>query len=186
MRSSRRKSTQQNVSSVFPTDVKNQPIQTRVLRYVVTGTTAIENDTIYVGNLLSLLCVALGGNTTGCISLIKAVRIDQIKIWGVSTVSSVNPLNFTKVSLTWRGIFGQGAKLVAYGNSEHPSKIVASPPPASDAAQWHNRTDATLTTPLMEIDAPSGSIIDLHFSYVLDDGTTATIVTGKQIGRAHV
>ncbi len=157
-------------STVFPTNTKSQPIQTRKMRFAATTS---GTSVVYRNCLLSLFATAATATTsTVGAALIRSIKVDRVALWAHGTGSE----DFISVRLIWSSSLAAQVETVATGNAVHPAHITEAPPKDTRAGFWSLRNQNE-SEELFRIEVPSSStvIVDVTFSYTLDDGGAATV-----------
>ncbi len=164
-----------STNPAFPSPIKSHPAQSRIIRYRMGSSTTQD---VTVQDMLRLIATGTASSTTKVL-LFDSVRLDRVCAWGVDSTAAQST-NLTKLSLRWGvGVNGVGnqQELVTYGTNSSPAHISAVPPTDSLSGFWLTQSiDNPSTTVLFTLDAPVGSVVDIHFTYVLGDATST--VTG--------
>jgi len=161
-----------SIRNDFPVQVKSKPIQNRVFRFMTSACNAVP---IFRRSLLSLLAASTTSGTGGnLITLIGAIKINQVVIWAGTPISG----NFTSITLEWQDLRGSNSQVTDTGSLSKPAHVVGKPEAASTAAMWSNViATGFYNEPIMNITCEADSIIDLHVSYVLTDGGAPNFIT---------
>ncbi len=129
-------------------------------------------------SLGDLLCQA--ATATSAYQMASAVRIRRVEIWGPPS-STLTPVTVTcEFAGASAGSFGPSqVKSDTSVGATRVAHVVASPPRDSQASQWQSSSS---TGVLFVLTYPSGAIIDIHYSFTMQDRTGATAVTGAVAG----
>jgi len=154
--------------------IQNQPKQVRVIRY---RATSLGNaTTITRGDILNAL-VAVTNTSTSAIPLFRAVRLDRIKFVAYADDTS-GP---ETLCFKWTGDRSPETCVTTVCSNAVPAVLVVRPPERSLAGYW-STIDADTTEVLFRIDAFTPDLyMDLHITYILDDGgvTTQTLASAS-------
>ncbi len=142
----------------------------KVFRFKATG--ASTGSVIKVSDISDLLCMA--ATATSAYALASAIRVTKVEMWG--------PMDSTLAPVTVSCDFaGQTAGSVGPSSLKSDTSLgtrgahlVAKPPKDSQASLWQpNNSSSTLFTLIF----PAGAIVDLHYSFVIQESAGATAVT---------
>lgn len=149
------------------------------------STSASTGSAIKVSDISDLLCMA--ATTTSAYALASAIRVTKVEMWG--------PMASTLVPVTISCDFsGQSAGSVGPSSLKSDTSVgfraahlVAKPPKDSQASLWQpNNSAATLFTMVY----PSGTIVDLHYSFVIQETASVQAVTaavaGATVGQVYL
>lgn len=129
--------------------------------------------------LQDLLCMAT--TTTTASRLAASMKIKKICLWGPmsSTLAPVT-VSLEYASDTSAG-FGTPNKLMSDTSmgTSHPAYVCGAPPKNSLPDMWHSRISASN---LFTISGPVNTVIDVHLTYVLQNGETPVAVTSAVVG----
>jgi len=159
-----------------PPQIKANPIVKHKFRFSsATGTT-----TEITSNNLITCCGNIATTTTNVRAIAYAVKVNQISIWSPPAAQGSN----STCSVNW---FGLNSPNVLISDTTvsvaTPALIHSKPPPKSVAAFWNN---GGTNNSVIDITAPSGSIIDVDLSFVFNDnangaGLSSTVIA-KTVG----
>lgn len=154
-------------NSHFPPDVKQNPIFSRVIRYVATATQT--NLSITPLNIIQCCFFTTTNGSTSGILIANAIRIRRISMYfAASDFTTTAPLSFR-----WKGFQNAPEELITdRGTSTVPACIKVMPPRDSVGGYWYSVDAPTATSALFEIDCPSGTILDLDFEFTMTDSNT--------------
>jgi hypothetical protein len=162
--------------------VKQKPQLVRNFRFENVG-----GDDLIIVTRACLLKLLVQSATTGSGNLSKtifsSIKINHISLWG-SNIST----EFSTVSLEWESQRGPAVLLTDTGTLSSPAHISTKPPRESLAGYWSQvSTLDTRNEPLFRVSSPLHSIIDVHVSFVLSDGSAEgidllTVPPGTYIG----
>lgn len=135
---------------------------------------------IKASDLGDMICMA--ATATSAYQLARTVKLNSIRIWGPPADTLV-PVT---VSLEWAGITTatQGSSLTVSDTSigsTTPACVRGSPPRTARASQWQLATDVGV---LCTIIVPLNAIIDVRYSFVMEEKSGVTSVTGAVAGAA--
>ena len=153
--------------SFFPPTIKQKPLQNRVFRYITAED--VTNAPITRKCLLSLI---LAGTVPAAppyymSTILSAVRLDRICIWSIPQA----PELFSNIALEWQDTRGCATLLNDQGSPTRPAHISSRPPMNSTSGMWSGLSPTYLNEPLFYISVPAGTVIDMHVTYVLSDGS---------------
>jgi hypothetical protein len=153
--------------SFFPPTIKQKPQQVRVFRYVTSED--VTNEPVTRKCMLSLILAGDVPNTGPqyIATIISAIRLDRICMWSIPQA----PELFSNIALEWQDTRGSAVLLNDQGSPTRPAHITSSPPKDSTAGMWSGLSTTYYNEPLFYLSAPAGTVIDLHVTYVLADGT---------------
>lgn len=131
-------------------------------------------------DLGDLICMA--ATATSAYQLARTVRLEKITVWGPPADTLV-PVT---TSLEWAGTTAavQGNSMTVSDTSigaTTPSCVSGRPPRAARASQWQLATDVGVLCTLI---VPLNAIIDVHYSFVIEEKSGSTSVTGAVAGAA--
>ncbi len=158
-----------------------QAVRSFIIRYEVQS--ALANNLTH-GNLMSFLGV-FATSTTSTAYLAYSYKLTRVRLWGpVGTGSSV-----TKLKVDWatstNNVYAPSSTYTAQsmGGAEL-AYLDCKPPRNSASAMWHTAS----TDVALYLEASVGSIVEFHFSFVLNDdnaGLSGPTVTGASLGTLY-
>jgi hypothetical protein len=131
-------------------------------RYTVA--TAISGSTGLITRYDVLNFLVVGFSANSVYRLAGAVRVDKVEMWYSGAAGTVTPM-----CITWDSVAAPFTikSDVTLGTS-HPSHIV-SRPPKTGSANWWCVSASNESDNLFLLNAPAGTVIDVHYSYTLMD-----------------
>lgn len=153
------------------TEINNQPIQTRSIRYEGTSITDFDFQSVYGYRLISMGLTS----TTTRYGLIEAYRLQSVSI----TLLPTSATNSGTFSFQWEGQRSLHTEDTLIYTPAVPSRWTFRPPEESLASYWVNaQDDNSLIGDLFHFQVDNTTvtvIMDLHFEYMLfADGTSDT------------
>jgi hypothetical protein len=160
------------------TEIKNVPIQTRVMRYQSPSTAT--QFTFRTTDLL--LMIMFSDTTTSAYSLMSAVKLKRIKL---SLMPDQTDLSGACV-LTWLGQFAPNSEFTMLYMAGVPMTENFYPPDSSVVSWWI--TDTTDAQDIFDITLSTAIpfILDIEFEWTLPGDNTATstlVISGGTAGR---
>jgi len=135
-----------------------------MFRYTSGATSAFS---ITRGNLLNtLLCGTFAASPATAARLISGVKLNQIE---VRTLTAATDVSSATITIEWTSTLGPSSEVSDTGTPLHPPFLHTSPPRSSLASFW-SLTGSQESEVLFILTVPQFSIIDVWFSYVLQDG----------------
>jgi len=162
----------------FPGDVKQKPIQNRLIRYFV-ATALVSFDL----TMESILASILFGNATNtnAYSIFETVRLKRISIYCVPT--SGFDVQTNSVSFRWLDQNLPDEEITDRGTLTEPACLKLVPPRNSILNMWFRSNSPTLSTPCCVLSVPEGGIIDIEFEHIITDVSgTAYVLTVQPVG----
>jgi len=171
----------------IPGPYNPQKIMKMRIRYVATGQTGDDSLTAYQFSITRQLMLqrlavsgSVGSTTYG--RLCQSVRLDKIEIWGVGPRQPLTGSGFGgtttgmySVAINWGGPDTPDVLHTANGTSTFPPRLTSVPPKNSYASMWSNKT-FNETDALCGIQVVYQDVIDVYFSYILDNGPMVTFL----------
>ncbi len=162
-----------------PSNQANIEVSNKMIRYneVTTSTTVIDRK-----DLLNL--VVLPDTTTTAYGLLKSIKINRIRIWGVVSTAT-NPIGTGGDNVvTWSSTLGKEVTVRSTQMGIAPSYLDTRPPVNSLAGFWTSAS-STLTENLVSIDAENGSIIDIEYAIIFanDNASRNFAITTGVVGK---
>lgn len=155
----------------------------QVIRFQASS--ALAGITLSPLSLLDMWCLATG--TTAAYRVADSVRLRKIEMWG-PMASNLSPVTTTLEWAAQAGVVGSPSKLVSDTSmgSSRPAYVTSSPPQGSVQDLWQNSGSAALAL----LTGPTGTIVDIHLSYRVQDKVTQTAVTaavaGATVGQVYI
>ncbi len=150
--------------------IKNNPIQTRCMRYVGTITSSTE---FRVADMTTILLAVTSGSTSA-IKLFEAVLIRSVAI----TCLPAADTNAGTFAFTWVGEREPDTVETMFYSLGQPDRWVFKPPPGSLAGFWVTQDTSETTNSIFKLDPDNSTvkiILDLSFEYVMCDGASTTL-----------
>lgn len=141
-----------------------------MFRYAAGGTGTFS---ITRGNLLNTLLCGTSVAPAQAARLISGVKLNQIE---VRTLTASSDVTSATISIEWTSTLGPSSEVSDTGTPLHPPFLHTSPPRSSLASFW-SLTGSQESDVLMLLTVTQNSVIDVWFSYVLQDGQTPVIVS---------
>jgi len=169
-------------SASHPPPLTIQPVLKMKLRFVSTGAVAAQSFTY--ANLSSMLGI-IAETTTAANFLSLAFKFRGMRVWGpvatagtpvtVSCTMTQPSADFVTPPKTWTDTS------ISY---DHPAFLNIRPPPGSLASKWHSSAQ---TDEIFSLSFPTGSTVDIDFSYVLCDlgFLTGIVIAGGTVGEIY-
>jgi hypothetical protein len=148
-----------------PYPFNNNPTYRRTFAYESSASES-KDAVVVTSNCLECLMFAASSSTSGT-SIVGAVRIVEVEMWGVS--SSVSN-EFSQMSLTWDTDYGPLRQITASGNTVMAGHIRSRPPRRSFAELWHNF--GAPNDNLFSLSGPVGTIVYVTIDFTLVDKTS--------------
>lgn len=148
----------------------------KVLRFK--SNAAMSGLAISAVNLLDLLCMA--DTTTSAFRLMSSVLLRKVEIWG-PMASDLSPVTVSAEFQTdaSTGIGGSNAlKSDTSMGSTRCAYVGFKPRTNSLASLWQGRASVQS---LMKLSGPTGSIVDVHLTFVLQNGETPLAVANALV-----
>lgn len=137
------------------------------------STAAVDQPIRRVDLLQHLL---LGAGATSAFRVIVGFRLKSVAIWAIA---GNNPTTAATATCSVEWLSEQGPTSIRSDTSlglAQPAHILASPPPGSLAGFWSVQGSSESTS-LFLITCPIGSVVDITYEFILQNGETATSVT---------
>jgi len=156
-------------------------------RFRFQASAPLVNTIIGTANLLGLLKMAV--TATSAQSLLTAVRIKRVAIWGPPAADLV-PVTTSIEYSVGTGAANIGNRPRVFSDTSVGSTRVAavsiSPDPQSAASMWQLRqTTATTNGAVFILNGPANSIVDVDMDVVIQNGETASaaaVTVGATVG----
>jgi len=152
------------------------------LRYQVTS--AESNFTVLIADIFDTISMA--ASTTVGYTLFNAIKLNYVEMWSMSLTGAPNTVSCT-YNLDGNSIDSPGIckSDTSLGVAE-PAHIKFSPPPKSAASFWQTYSSENL----FFITAPTNTIIDICFDYVVNNGPNAassnqSAMAGATVGTTY-
>lgn len=161
----------QRPNARFPGDIKQLPIQTRVIRYI-TGSQQVDQG--ITPRMLLRQLVSVTSAQTAAVAIIGSVKLKRVSMYFVPSTNDFDT-SANVVSLNWTGILNSPETLITdRGTATVPACIKVVPPPNSQAGFWFDPNSTGFTSDLFVINCPANTVIDIEFDYVIVDGAAHT------------
>lgn len=159
----------------------------RSIKIRMVATTAAFVDQITFAELSSALGIIATSATTA-VYLSSLIRLREIEVWGNIATAGVPVV----ATLSWRspasGFFESPP--VTHSDTgisfDRPAHLKCKPPQGSVASKWHSSIS---TDPVVDLRAPTGSIVDFTMDFVISDALTilaqqvvAPVLVGATVG----
>jgi hypothetical protein len=156
----------------FPSSIKQKPSLARVVRFVVDNSTNGPTYTITRGDLLRIFGFYLEqSSSTYGVFLFNAVKLERVCMWASNDTTA-----FSSLSLEWLNPAGPQNLQTDTGTLTKPAHVSSSPPRNSPLGFWSTTNNSSES--LFRITVPLGAIIDVHLTFVMEDGTGLSIFSG--------
>lgn len=172
------------------TPITNGPNQLKTnieVRHQFRFTSSSAAATTIAANTLLTACGVVASTAILGYSVNTTVKVNRVEIW--SPVSAQGA--FTTCSVLFPSTNQSQSREITDTSVSvtTPAHVVATPPPLSLCSFWNNGlTVGGAADPLFTLVAPSGSIIDVWVSLVLNDGVTpitAAVLVGATVGTLY-
>jgi hypothetical protein len=110
--------------------------------------------------------------TTAHARILSGFKVNRIKMWTIGSAGVVVP---TTCSVEWTSTYGPSRIISDTSMSVAPAHINSKPPPQSLASFW-SLTGSNEGDVVMIISVPQGTVIDLDYTIILQNGETAVNV----------
>jgi hypothetical protein len=138
------------------------PINKMTVRYTVVSPVSGSSGLITRYDALNFLVMGFSANSVYRIA--GAVHVDKVEMWLSSATTSAQPF-----SLTWDSVSAPFTiKSDVQMGTNRPAHII-SKPPANGAPRWWSVTGSNESDNLFLLNCPTGTVIDVHYSYTLMD-----------------
>jgi len=156
------------------TEINNKPIQTRCIRYQLTGVISRSVPALFNSNDLRHI---IGFVTSGAASYYPV--IDSVKLLRVGlTVLSEDSITAGSFSFNWKGSNAPDITETMFFSPGVPARRNFYPPEDSSARWWYD--NASTTTDLFQLYMSNNEIplffLDIEFEYNLQDGASVNSV----------
>lgn len=161
-----------NISELPP--INNTPIQVRCMRYQGSITSYTE---FRVGDITTMLLGVTNSSSTAIV-LMEAVRLQRL----VVTLLPNSTTNAGTFALSWDGEREPHLTQTMFYTMGTPARWSFTPPEGSLATFWFNQDTSETTSTVFRLDPDNSTvevILDIHFEYVLADGSTDTLTLGS-------
>jgi len=164
----------------FPRDIHMKPIQRRLIRYFVNA--AMNTQSLTPESILASM-LAVNSVNTNAVSIFDCIRVVRISLYWVPSGN----FDVQGNSLTFRWIDQNlpDELFTDRGTLTEPACLKVIPPRNSILSMWYRSNSPTLGTPLCQISAPAGSIMDIEFEHIIlenSSGNPTTYVLTVQPG----
>lgn len=156
----------------------------KVIRFK--AATAMSAAVVAITDLLDLFCVAT--SATAAYQLPSAVKLRRIEMWAPPASDSSSVVLSIEDVVSASGVGGPSRikEDVSMG-ATRPAHVTWKPAPGSTQSMWGS---TVVSGALVEITGPAGTVIDVHLSWVLQDGesplTVSGVVAGATVGRVYI
>ncbi len=144
---------------------------------------ALSAEVVSIQSIFDVLCVA--ATTTSAYQLVDAFKLLRIDIWG-NPSGAATATSFISIEDTLH-IAGLGGPTRRVSDESmgtaRPSHVSWRPHRDSLLSKWIS--DST-TDDALQITCPQGSVIDVHMSLTLQDGSSAPVAVGHAVAGATV
>jgi hypothetical protein len=165
----------QRVHRGFPTDVKSNPLYTRVIRYRVA---TAHTDKNFNMSQIHAFMLWVTNASTAAFTVVNAIKVNRIVIYSVPSANFGGTLN--EISFRWVNLGNFETTMTSRGTLSDPAKITAVPPRNSLIDRAFDVNDPELLTTIAIMNLPAESLIDFHVSFTLLDGAgTANTLTAN-------
>jgi len=166
----------------IPGPYNAQKIMKMRIRYVASGQPGDFAGTAYqfaITRELMLQRLAISGSvgSTTYGRICQSVRLDKVEIWGVGIRGLLSgsgvgggTSGMYSVAINWGGPDTPDVLHTANGTATFPPRLTSVPPKNSYASMWSNKT-FNESDSLCGIQMVYQDIIDVYFSYILDNGS---------------
>lgn len=160
-----------------PPQISTHPIYSAVFRFAAT---AGVGYTINVANLIGVCGAVCSVANTTLQPIARAVRLKKVEMWAPQTAVGAA----TSILLSWSSnatYFSPTTEITdTCLSTAQPAHLLAVPPAEASASMWHEDSG---TDDLFTIFGPTGSVVDVHLNFVLNDtgavsSIPVTVVTG--------
>jgi hypothetical protein len=135
----------------------------------------VTNESVTRADLLNLMVVATGG-TSAC-RLLAGVRLLSISIWS-PILATFDPQT---VCVEWLGAYAPSSLISDTSVGMSPARLRTHPPVRS-SAEWWTLLGQNESETLLNLTAPTGSIVDVSLDLVFIDNESATSGTAPYTG----
>jgi len=162
----------------FPRDIHMKPIQRRLIRYFVNA--AMNTQSVTPESILASM-LAVNSVNTNAVSIFDCIRVVRISLYWVPSGN----FDIQGNSLTFRWIDQNlpDELFTDRGTLTEPACLKMIPPRNSILSMWYRSNSPTLATPMCQISAPAGSIIDIEFENIILENSsgnpTVYVLTGQ-------
>ncbi len=155
----------------FPKTIIQKPIQVRSIRYITNM--AYTNQQITPTSFLKFMLAVTNGSTTA-IQIADCIRISGFSFYYTSSSGFDTSTNI--LSFSWVGsLNGPDNMMTDRGTVTEPACIKVRTPRWSPIGYFYNINSSEAATVCATFSCPSGTIIDVHYEYVIADGATSTV-----------
>ncbi len=149
----------------------------KVVRFKASA--ALSAQVVSITDLMDLFCVAT--TTTAAKRLASAFRLRKIEAWAPPDSAGASVVLAIEDATSQLDFGGPSRRKedVSMGTTR-PAHLVWVPRPDTVQSKWLN--DQQQATALLELTCPSGTVFDVHISWVLQDGEIPTSVTAAVAG----
>lgn len=149
----------------------------KVVRFKASA--ALSAQVVSISDLMDLLCVAT--TTTNARRLASTFRLRKIEAWAPPDSAGASVVLAIEDATSQLDFGGPSRRLedVTMGQSR-PAHLVWKPKQDSVQSKWLN--DQQQATSLLELTCPTGTVFDVHISWILQDGEIPTTVTAAVAG----
>jgi hypothetical protein len=182
----RRREQQRSIIEHIPS-IRPEVVYTRVNRYTCTAalTNQIFDNVDLLGSWVMAATTVLG------YPLAAAVRLDRVSLYGCLTTIGT-PVT---VSLEWTasangGDFAPNTSISDTSTSVSQLAYISSRPPArSTNGFWWDAASTAQTSTLFSFTAPIGTVVDLHYSFVLattEPAGSGIVLVAATVGTTYI
>jgi len=153
----------ERINSVPPV-IQSDPVQNWVSRY---GLTDAASDVVSVTWEFPIPPFALATGALTLVSFMKSIRISKIEIWcdyRAASSAGANTINLTVVER-------RGVRPIEWSSTASPIRNahICAKFGKNSTLGWYYNTTTAESNPEITVTLPKGAIMDIHFSYIMDD-----------------
>jgi hypothetical protein len=177
----RSKSSKNNLERIHPGQFKTNVEYNHMYRfYVSSNANTVITPTTLLGAMGTIGRVTNTSVTTIC----NSVRLNRVKIWGAGATTGTAGTSLQTVSVDWTGEGNTPSREVTDSSNSvtFPAFVDTRPPPQSLASFWQVASSTTLCT----LSAPPGSLVEVHLTSILADGSPDSLGTTINVATAIV
>ena len=149
----------------------------KVVRFKASA--ALSAQAVSISDLMDLLCVAT--TATNAKRLASTFRLRKIEAWAPPDSAGASVVLAIEDATSQLDFGGPSRRKedVTMGQSR-PAHLIWRPKANSVQSKWLN--DQQQATALLELTCPTGTVFDVHISWILQDGEIPTTVTAAVSG----
>lgn len=153
----------ERINSIPPV-IQSDPVQNWVSRY---GLTDAASDVISVTWEFPIPPFALATGSLTLVSFMKSIRISKIEIWcdyRAASNAGANTINLTVLER-------RGVRPIEWSSTASPIRNghICAKFGKNSTLGWYYNTTTGESNPEVTVTLPKGAIMDIHFSYIMDD-----------------